>query len=584
MNSPQVQFAEDMLQKVVLSKCKQTLTDYQAAMTKVKALKSRGKDHAAFVAEWNSEADDLNKQLKEKGFSSLELLFAGMDVDRVCDKILDVLQGKYDRRKRSQSEGYQRQKQAKLEKQVKSASPPSSSNQPLITDAVRVQTRSGPLQSTGHTAAHAPKNFEDLYEAELNLSSTNTVVSPDERAAKGIKTCSTRAEWPSTPADLSKMMSAQNCVVLDTGHIVEEAIADIKRVRGIVDPEVTKHLTGRQAACECMNLLFLDSDMEKEWKNIFRKLHSRSNADSQRSQLTMETLMKVKPKFNTQQPKRKRAGNSTAEGSLDVFQKKLAGYYFVVQFAEMTYDRLMQIIPDGVASPVWSASLSAIIRAFTSGCKVCPEQDTHLDRLLNGLTEEGYLALVSISTEHNGALGVWLNSAEGVRFVRTFAHKNYGLFETEYKAAASKSTDAEWIGSIGGRHSTPEEKRQIVWDCIVTNAMIEKGLTCFEMANLELRPWEMILCSIDTLHFGSRFPNSSIKAGGCSQQHIGPNLNHFRLHHYIVCVHKTDDNHGGFVREAVEEKTYDYRVDRSMAPLSRLFGALPSPSEMFFKE
>jgi len=46
--------------------------------------------------------------------------------------------------------------------------------------------------------------------------------------------------------------------------------------------------------------------------------------------------------------------------------------------------------------------------------------------------------------------------------------------------------------------------------------------------NLELKPWEMLITSADTVHFGSRFPNECISGNS-----FRGTKTHHRLHHYL---------------------------------------------------
>ena len=50
----------------------------------------------------------------------------------------------------------------------------------------------------------------------------------------------------------------------------------------------------------------------------------------------------------------------------------------------------------------------------------------------------------------------------------------------------------------------------------------------WQCLNLELDPWEMLIPSADTVHFGSRFPNECI-----SGKSFTGTKTHHRLHHYL---------------------------------------------------
>jgi hypothetical protein len=71
---------------------------------------------------------------------------------------------------------------------------------------------------------------------------------------------------------------------------------------------------------------------------------------------------------------------------------------------------------------------------------------------------------------------------------------------------------------------TPDEtKIDIIWDLVVSEALVFAGLQPWEVIELELYRHEWLVFDTDLIHFGAPFPRRD-GTGGL----------HFRMHHYLM--------------------------------------------------
>ena len=57
--------------------------------------------------------------------------------------------------------------------------------------------------------------------------------------------------------------------------------------------------------------------------------------------------------------------------------------------------------------------------------------------------------------------------------------------------------------NVGAAFESENEKRAMVWDYIVSQAMEKEDLPMWKCVNLVLMPWELVIATADTVHFGS---------------------------------------------------------------------------------
>ena len=186
-----------------------------------------------------------------------------------------------------------------------------------------------------------------------------------------------------------------------------------------------------------------------------------------------------------------------------------------------------------------------------------------------------------------------------------FAENHYEQFLEEYESAVSFYYPSKLMKeNVGSVFDSAEEKKALVWDYIVDQAMRDQKLEFWECINLELLPWEMVITLTDTVHFGSRFPNESITGQLPTEEST-----HYRLHHYLFSRNVLRDDEkqrsrfgdcpynphvpeaqgmiaenesgGSVIALAVENYTFDLRAHVDMAPVFRRMGGIPFDLERF---
>ena len=179
----------------------------------------------------------------------------------------------------------------------------------------------------------------------------------------------------------------------------------------------------------------------------------------------------------------------------------------------------------------FSTKLCSIFQSISNGISFCEAQDAHLDWKLIG-EAVGHIALTNISST-DAALGIYLNSPATIKFARLFVEKYYTKFLAEFDVATSIYDPSKLMkNNVGAVFESLNEKKALVWDYIVSQAMEKEDLPMWKCANLVLMSWELVIATADTVHFGSRYPNSAISDSKAMKRNDSQSVN-FRIHHYL---------------------------------------------------
>jgi len=121
-----------------------------------------------------------------------------------------------------------------------------------------------------------------------------------------------------------------------------------------------------------------------------------------------------------------------------------------------------------------------------------------------------------------GAIGLVLNSPKSVRWMYNFHQENFEEVSNWLLSTGEGNqvlADMTAVPSGTNNH----DKVDIVWDLVVSEALVSAGLQPWEIIELELDRNEWILFDTDLIHFGAPFPRRDGTRGW-----------HFRMHHYLM--------------------------------------------------
>ena len=135
-------------------------------------------------------------------------------------------------------------------------------------------------------------------------------------------------------------------------------------------------------------------------------------------------------------------------------------------------------------------------------------------------------------------------------------------------------------------------------------AMEKEDLPMWKCVNLVLKPWELVIASADTVHFGSRYPNESI----CNSKKFNASVS-YRLHHYLgsqLALRSEEENRSSqddcafnpqvqkgrdmietampnstVVSRKFQNCTFDLRTNADMAPALRKLERFPNDVPLY---
>jgi len=276
-------------------------------------------------------------------------------------------------------------------------------------------------------------------------------------------------------------------IVLDSIHHVHLALG--KEIS--CELKYKKETPCPKKTLECLSA-FLSRD-EYQYLQIFQKIQDSTKRTSNRWQRQLSEFPEIPLPLDKDN-----------EDDALRYRQDCAARCFVIRYAQLLFDLYRQTQGSNSQSvPVcFQTKMCSILKSICDGMNFCEAQDAHLDWRLIG-EAVGHIALTNISSEES-AIGIYLNSPPTIKFVRGFVDKYYDKFLAEYEVAPSIYDPSTFMkNNVGAAFESENEKRVIVWDYIVSQAMEKADLPMWKCVNLVLMPWELVIATADTVHFGS---------------------------------------------------------------------------------